>query len=89
MVLNVKGSFDRDVTAYTNTRVLLEIYKAIENVQKAKNSKQINNFKKLDKYEIHYRIKILEQYRIVVVIKKNKIWFVRFGHRSSFYKKFP
>ncbi|MFI5218307.1 MAG: type II toxin-antitoxin system RelE/ParE family toxin [Bacteroidia bacterium] len=89
MELNVKGSFDRDVFSFTNTALLNEVYKAIKNVQNAKTIAQINQLKKLEKYSVHYRIKIAGDYRIGVVIRKNKVWFVRFGHRNSFYAKFP
>ena len=89
MELNVKGSFYRDVAAYTNSELLLQIYKAIQNIKSAEYASRIHNLKKLRKYDIHYRIKIAGDYRIGILIKKNKIWFVRFGHRSSFYKKFP
>ena len=89
MELKLKGIFYRDITSFTNTSLLNQIYEAIENAESAKNVLQINNLKKLKLYSVHYRIKIAADHRIGVVIRKNKIWFVRFGHRSNFYNKFP
>jgi mRNA interferase RelE/StbE len=89
MELTVKGSFHRDVIAFTNTRLLSEIFIAIENVQNSESIAQVKNLKKLKHYQIHYRIKVSTHYRIGIIIRKNKVWFVRFGHRNSFYKKFP
>ena len=89
MELRLRGSFERDVTSYTNTLLLNQIFEAIENVKNAKSPAHIDNIKQLRKYRNLYRIKIAYNYRIGVIIKKNKIWFVRFGHRNNFYNKFP
>ena len=34
-------------------------------------------------------IKVGGNYRIGIIIRKNIVWFVRFGNRSNFYKYFP
>jgi len=49
----------------------------------------IKNLKKLTDYKFLYRVKISENYRMGLKIQNNKIWLVRFGHRSTFYKEFP
>ncbi len=89
MELIAKGTFYRDISAYTNRHLLKEVYEVMQNISNAQSVLNINNLKKLRKYKNQYRIKILESYRIGIVIQKNKVWLVRFGHRNSFYKDFP
>lgn len=89
MELIVKGTFFRDISAYTNRSLLKEVYDVMQNISNAESILNINNLKKLNKYKHQYRIKILESYRIGIVIQKKKVWLVRFGHRNSFYKYFP
>jgi len=69
--------------------LLEEVKNAILNVQSANSLSQIVHLKKLRDYQTLYRIRIADNYRIGVVVRKNVVWFVRFGHRSSFYGKFP
>jgi mRNA interferase RelE/StbE len=89
MELIAKGTFLRDISAYTNRNLLKEVYDVMQNISNAESILNINNLKKLQKYKNQYRIKILESYRIGIIVQKNKVWLVRFGHRSSFYKYFP
>lgn len=88
MELKFKGQFNRDIDIH-NTIVLTAVKDAILNVKNAPGISKIHNLKKLRKYTVHYRIKTAENYRIGVVIRKNTVWFARFGHRSNFYKNFP
>ncbi len=88
MELRFKGQFNRDIDI-TNKTVLEAVRDVIINVKQAKSLRQINEFKKLRKYKIHYRIKVAEDYRIGVVIHGKTVWFVRFGHRNSIYNRFP
>jgi mRNA-degrading endonuclease RelE of RelBE toxin-antitoxin system len=90
MVLNVNGQFYRDISNYTNRKLLAEINKAITTVKNAQNISQVQHLIKLRKYKIHYRIRVGKDYRIGVIIKKDTVYFLRFGHRNIFYKKlFP
>lgn len=89
MELIVKGTFDRDIAAYTNHYLLEEVEKAIDNIKKAKSTSQIQNLVKLRDYKIFYRILISKDYRMGIIIRKNTVWAVRFGHRNSIYKYFP
>ena len=88
MELRFKGQFNRDL-ANGNKKVLEEVKNCILNVKEAKSISQIAQLKKLRIYKTHYRIKIAEHYRIGIVIRNNVVWFARFGHRNSFYHKFP
>lgn len=89
MELIVKGSFYRDVSLFKDKRILSAIHNVIQETEKAKSISVIANIRKLRNYQTHYRIKVEDVYRIGHVIRKNKVWFVCFGHRSKFYERFP
>jgi len=88
MELKYKGSFKRDFNI-NNQTIVKAVYEAVINIKTASNISKINDLKKLKKYSVHYRIKIAENYRLGIIIRKNTVYFVRIGHRSSFYKYFP
>ncbi len=89
MELIVKGSFYRDIAHYNDKQLLNAVNIIVNQVEKAPQISKISNLKKLKQFSTLYRIKVANQYRIGVVIRTNKIWFVCFGHRNSFYKRFP
>ena len=89
MELKYEGQFKKDI-AHRNSELSDEIKNAILNVKKASGISQIQHLVKLRKYKVHYRIQVAKDYRIGIIIRGNKVWFVRFGHRNNFYKKiFP
>ena len=87
MELKFSGQFSKDIDI-NNRKVLEALRDTILNVENAKNTSQIHNLKKLEKYKAHYRIRVADEYRIGVIIRGNIVRFVRFGHRNIFYKKF-
>lgn len=89
MELKAKGSFYRDLSRFSNRELAIEVRKILAQMMQAKNSSQIQNLQKLRKFEIHYRVKVLKDYRIGLVIHNNIITLVCFGHRNNFYKSFP
>ncbi len=89
MELIVKGSFDRDVAAFTNRYLLEQVQEAMENIIKAKSISHIPNLVKLREYKNFYRILVAKDYRIGIMIRKNTVWVIRFGHRNTIYKYFP
>ncbi|MEK6615964.1 MAG: type II toxin-antitoxin system RelE/ParE family toxin [Bacteroidota bacterium] len=89
MELIVKGTFDRDISSYTNQYLLEQVQKSFENIKKAKSISQIQNLVKLSEYKIFYRIQIAADYRIGIIIRKDTVWAIRFGHRNTIYKYFP
>lgn len=58
MELIVKGSFERDLSSYTNRILLEKLSRALKNIENAKATSQIDNLVKLKKYKIYYRIQI-------------------------------
>ena len=89
MELIAKGSFYRDLSLITNRKLKLTVKESLKKIQEVKTVSEINNLKKLDNFNIYYRIKIEEDYRMGIIIRGKKIWLIRFGHRSNFYNKFP
>ncbi len=89
MELKFSGQFRRDI-ANRNKALSEEIRNTIKNAKEAQSLSQIQHLVKLKKYEVHYRIRVTENYRIGIIVRGNTVWFSRFGHRNLFYKKlFP
>ncbi|HEX7413346.1 MAG TPA: hypothetical protein VF411_04810 [Bacteroidia bacterium] len=89
MELKAKGSFYRDLSRLSNRKLAKAIEKALVQMAQAKDVSQISNLQKLKKFDAHYRVRVMENYRIGLVIRHAKITLVCFGHRSNFYTKFP
>lgn len=89
MELVAKGQFYRNLSGLNNRKLMKAIYDTLKQVQQADNISEIHHLRKLKNFDVHYRIKVANDYRIGVVIRGRKVWFTCFGHRSNFYKKFP
>jgi len=89
MELKAKGSFYRDLSQYSNRELATEIQKILRQIINVQNISQIPGLKKLKKYDPHYRIKVMENYRIGIVIRGSNVILVCLGHRHNFYKSFP
>jgi len=89
MELIAKGTFYRDLENRSNRKIRKAVKEILMQIQQAKTVSEINHLKKLKKFDIHYRIKVTNDYRIGVIIRGNKIWLTCFGHRNNFYNKFP
>lgn len=86
--LRFRGSFQRDISS-ADRMVLEQVKNVIQNVKSASSIQKIKGLKKLREYKTLYRIRLSDDYRIGLIIRGSVVWFVRFGHRSSFYSKFP
>jgi len=73
MELKAKGSFYRDLQKFSNRELALAVQKTLEQLVRAQNISQIPNLKKLKKFKVYYRIQVLNDYRIGMVIKNNTI----------------
>ena len=89
MELIAKGSFYRDLIKHSDKATLEAVYGTLRNISQAKSVAQIHQLKKLRKYKTLYRVKIVNDFRLGLVIRSNKVWVARFCHRSIFYKQFP
>ena len=82
------NSYLRALKKIKNAELILELNKAIENVENALTFAEILNVKKLSGFSNYYRIKV-NNHRIGIVFDNNVISFVQFEHRKDIYKKFP
>ncbi len=88
MNIRYESSFEKDLRKIRDKDLLQKIKDAINEVKKAKNTKDINSLKKLKGYETFYRIK-LGDYRIGIEIIRDEMIFTRFLHRKEVYRFFP
>ncbi len=88
MNTDFKSSFLRDIKKISDKNILNAIEKIIENVETAKDIRELNNLKKIKGYSNFYRLKI-DDFRLGVSFENNTITFVRFLHRKDIYKFFP
>jgi len=88
MKVNIDRTFEKDTDKIKDKKILSLIADCIENIQDANKVNDINQLKKLQGYNSHYRIKI-KDYRIGLIIENNVIELVRFLHRKEIYRYFP
>ena len=88
MEVRIDRSFQKDTRKITDKAILLKVAETIRDVQRADNIKQISYLKKLQGSKREFCIK-LGDFRIGLIITKNKITFIRCLHRKDIYKYFP
>ena len=88
MKVEFKKSFLKELQKLRNKGLKNSIADCIVQVESAQSINQIKNIKKLAGFEDYYRIRIGD-YRIVVKIEEDTIYFVVFEHRKDIYKNFP
>ena len=95
MVLKYRPKFFRDLAKIKGREkeLCLAVENAILNLQNASSISEIQNLKRLEQYEVHYRIKIKldkkRTFRMGLIIRGNTVWLVRLLHRDKIYKEFP
>ena len=92
MKIIFKPKFKRDTDKVKSKELLLALQEKIQKIKKAQTAETITGLKLLRGYTHHYRI-ILNvgehKYRIGAMIRREKIWMVRFLPRSVVYEQFP
>jgi mRNA interferase RelE/StbE len=83
-----KKSFLKEVKKNTDKKLKDSIADVIEQVEAAENLSQVKNLKKLEGFDIYYRIRI-GNYRVGLQIKDNLAYFIMFDHRKDIYRNFP
>jgi mRNA interferase RelE/StbE len=84
-----KPSFIKDLKGLKSTVVFPQIHKLIfEDILAYESINQIPNLKKLKGEENAYRIRIRD-YRIGIIIDKDRVVFERVLHRKEIYRYFP
>jgi mRNA interferase RelE/StbE len=87
-----KPCFRRDADKLNDRELLIALKNKLEQIKKASTTENITGLKLLRGYSNHFRIIVRshkDSYRMGVIIRKNKIWLVRFLPRKIIYKKFP
>ncbi len=83
-----RESFDRDLSALTDARLLRRIKQVLEQVEAARTFQQIPNLKRLDARGKYYRIRVGD-YRVGFVFEHGAVTFVRCLDRKEIYRYFP
>jgi hypothetical protein len=92
MELNFRPAFLREFDRVKNKDVLNVLRNVFSQIENAESTAEIGNLKKLRNYTHYYRIKIKISdkldYRLVLMIRKNRVWAESIALASKiFYKK--
>ena len=92
MKIVVKPSFMKDLERVRNKEIKFLLNEKLNQIEKAATTSNITGLKLLRGFKTHYRIKVdseTSKYRIGAIIRKEKIWLVRFLPRKEIYLDFP
>ena len=92
MKIVVKPLFLRDLDRVRSKEIKLLLDEKLNQIEKATTVSNITGLKQLRGFKTHYRIKVdseSSKYRIGAIIRKEKIWLVRFLPRKAIYLEFP
>ena len=84
--------FLRDVRALGNKELAIQLEKIFKQIEKADSADGIGGLVKLEDYSRYYRIRIkiseTRDYRLVLSIRRNKVWVERIALANKiFYKR--
>jgi mRNA interferase RelE/StbE len=84
------NSFKKDLEKLRDKQAGISIEKAINNINAAKDKREILNIKIITGFKYYYRIKIGD-FRLGIKIddKENSVELIRVKHRKDIYKVFP
>lgn len=88
MNVEFRESFQRDLRAIKDAKLLAKIRSLIESLELAEDIREIRNTKKLRGSKSYYRIR-LGDYRIGFAVEQGSIVLVRFLSRKDIYRVFP
>jgi mRNA interferase RelE/StbE len=83
-----RKSFEKDLGKILDPSLLLRIKSVIEEVEAAEDLGAIVALKKLQGYQIYYRVRVGD-YRLGLMVQDEEIIFVRALHRKEIYRYFP
>jgi mRNA interferase RelE/StbE len=83
-----RASFARDLKKIGDLRVLEQVRRSIEAVEKATELQEIGGLKKMSGGGAYYRIRIGD-WRVGVAVVGDEVEFVRCLHRRDIYRYFP
>lgn len=88
MKVLVDRSFEKDISAISDTKLLSRVADIIEHIESCRVLKEIPNLKKLKGDSDCFRIRVGD-YRIGARIKKDTVKLIRFLQRKDIYRNFP
>ena len=88
MRTSFRRSFARDLSRIGDRSVLRRIQQVIEAVESADDLQQVSGLKKISGASHFFRIRTGE-YRIGIVVERDRVEFVRCLHRRDIYRYFP
>ena len=87
MKVEFKSSFAKDLRKIKDDKIKQQVKEVIERAEKAQDLQAIENIKKLRGNDNYFRIR-MGNYRLGLIIEKDKVIFVRFLHRKDIYRYF-
>lgn len=88
MTVDYRESFLRDIKKLKDKAQAERLKEIIAEIKAAQNTSEIKNFRKIEGFPHHYRIKTGD-YRIGVILSGDTIVLVRFLNRKEIYRYFP
>ena len=88
MKVEFRKSFEKDLSKVRDKDVLMRIKAVIEEVERAENTFDISNLKKLKANGNYYRIRVGD-YRVGITEQEGVISFICVLHRKEIYRYFP
>jgi mRNA interferase RelE/StbE len=83
-----RRSFEKDLGRILDPSLLLRIKAVIEDVEAAEDLDTIAPLKKLQGYQVYYRLRVGD-YRLGLIVEQDQVIFVRALHRKEIYRYFP
>jgi len=92
MELIFRKKFLREVRVFGNKELAVQLKKIFNQIETADSLNQIGGLVKLEEYSHYYRIRIrvsqVRDYRLVLSIRRNKVWVERIALATKiFYKR--
>jgi mRNA interferase RelE/StbE len=88
MRIEFRKSFEKDLLAILDVKLLQRIREVIERVEEAEQLSEVSNIKKIKGEADYYRIRV-GNYRLGIKVNGNIVSFVRILHRKEIYRYFP
>ncbi len=89
MKFRIDKSFDRDIDAIRDKKLLRKIQAFISTIENVDTLQEIPHVRKIEGYKSFYRIKIGDHRLGMEAISNKEVVLLRFLHRKDIYRYFP
>lgn len=89
MKFRVDKSFDRDIDRIKDQKLLKRLRNLISMIENAESIRKIAHIKKIEGYDLFYRIKIGDYRLGMEALSDKEVVLIRFLHRKEIYRYFP